>query len=181
MFNNGYDASVTPVTATIKPGETYVIMRRDNFYVHGQINTGILDMTVTGNMSVSHLTYRDFDQCDLSAEGEEYITRKEDDGEDEGSVYKGMMPYSHAVASDMNFVIPKGTASGTVLNVQYPRYNKTTQSFGPPIENTRFVTNVVPNEWGDEMVLADMSPIDVPGWGWLYPERCCDARDHLPV
>lgn len=180
MFNN-YDASATPATATIKPGESYVFMRRDNFYTHGQINTGILDMTISGNMTIRHLTYRNFDQCDTQAEGEVYITRKEEDGEDEGSVYKGMMPYSHAIADGLDFVIPRGTAAGTTLNVRYQRYNSTTHMFGPAVENNRFVTNCVPNEWGDEMVLKDMVAIDIPGWGWLYPDRCCDARQHLPV
>lgn len=180
MFNN-YDESVSPATATIKPGESYVIMRLDNFFDPGQINTGSLDMTISGNMTIRHLTYRNFDQCKTLADGEEYITRKEADGEHEGSVYKGMMPYSLAVADGMDFVIPKGTKSGTALNVRYSRFNTTTRKYGPLVENGYFITNSVPNEWTDEMVLADMCPIDIPGWGWLYPDICCDARGHLPV
>ena len=66
MFNN-YDESVSPATATIKPGESYVIMRLDNFFDPGQINTGSLDMTISGNVIENTTTTlsRGFNGMDL--------------------------------------------------------------------------------------------------------------------
>lgn len=180
MFNRRDPA---PAPQTVAPGADAVLLRVDAAAARGQITTGVLDVTVAGaaagNVTYRHLAFTDFAKCDLHAKGEAYVTRTEPNGENEGSTYKGIAPHTVAMADGAHFAIAAGAKAGDVLPVAYPRFNLTTHTFGPPLPNAFWITNIGPHASGDAVV-ADMVAIDVPGFGWMPPDRCCDGRGAWP-
>eukprot|EP01105_Mastigella_eilhardi_P006867 TRINITY_DN18377_c0_g1_i1.p1 TRINITY_DN18377_c0_g1~~TRINITY_DN18377_c0_g1_i1.p1 ORF type:complete len:403 (-),score=88.27 TRINITY_DN18377_c0_g1_i1:64-1149(-) len=177
MFNNYND---NPPTVYVAPGKDYYVMRMDAAVANSQVISGNLDMTITGgNATVRHIAYCDFAYCTVRSPGEPYITRDDPMDENEGTTYKGMSPYTVARAENLAFTIPAGSYSGRTFNVTYRRYNMTSQSLGSYEENDHFVTNIGPS-YGHDAVFADMIPIDVPGWGWMRAEQCCDSRGDYP-
>lgn len=181
---NGYNEN--PEKLLVPAGSDRILLDTGRTFMYSIIETGLMDMTIVGTgapvkATLRHMTYRTLSRCDLRAPGLGYITRMDPNPypENEGSVYKGSMPYSHAVANDVYIEIPLGTRSGTVLSVMYPRFNVTSRKWSQPIESRTFMTNLGPG-MSYEAISSDMVPIDIPGWGRLYPDSCCDGRNEWP-
>lgn len=178
-FSGLFGSNPAPVRTTLAAGQRMWLWRLDNAVANNNFFSGVIDFDLDGRgtVQVENIAYRQFSRLTGTRTYMGYIQRVEPDGTRAARQYKGMSAFWAVRTDPMVFVI--NNSSTGELPVTTADYNLTTQTYGPPVVRSYWISNIGPAQ-NAQGVTSDMVAWWMPGWGWVDPLLRSDGTNNFP-